>query len=52
MDFPWQVRIIELVRVADARMRNELQILAAEWLLPVVKFVNDILKVPPTLASK
>ena len=40
-----QVRVVELVRVADALVRHQLDDISPpnEWLLPVVKFVNDIL---------
>ena len=39
-----QVRVVELVGVADAFVGHELEILAAEGMaLPVLKLVNDIL---------
>ena len=52
LHFSGQVRVVELVRVANALVRHQFEILPPkEWLLPVVKLVNDILYVPPTLAS-
>ena len=42
LDLSWELRIIELVRLANALVRRQIEVLAAkEWLLPVVKFVSS-----------
>ena len=39
-----QVRVIESVGVSNALVGDQFEVLSAErWLLPVLKFVNDIL---------
>ena len=44
LKLPRQVRIVEMVRVANAFVRNQLEVLATEGVAaPVLKFVNDIL---------
>ncbi|OWK23813.1 hypothetical protein AJ87_30355 [Rhizobium yanglingense] len=51
--FARQVGVVEFVRVAQAFAWGELDIFPPNaWLLPVVKFRNDILNFPPTVGSK
>jgi hypothetical protein len=44
LKFAGQVRVVELVRVADALVGHQFKIFPPkQWLWPVVKFVKDIL---------